>query len=192
MQWACFWHEVWFNSSHYHWVYVLFFSSPTANETRCWITEGVSMKEQRWLQQSHMDVGTPWAFLYDAAELSAHHAILCVCTWHLLLWYLVNTHYLRWWKRDHFSYSFFFSPLHTPVCGADTTQSSPACTRSGWRLPDPPHFNWWKTELGISIPKTPGDFSCNLVKENRKKKVEQHFIQCAASEPMACFVPLWW
>lgn len=70
MQWACFWHEVWFNSSHYHWVYVLFFSSPTANETRCWITEGVSMKEQKWLQQSHMDVGTPWAFLYDAAELS--------------------------------------------------------------------------------------------------------------------------
>lgn len=70
MQWACFWHEVWFNSSHYHWVYVLFFSSPTANETRCWITEGVNMKEQRWLQQSHMDVGTPWAFLYDAAELS--------------------------------------------------------------------------------------------------------------------------
>lgn len=110
MQWACFWHEVWFNSSHYHWVYVLFFSSPTANETRCWITEGVSMKEQRWLQQSHMDVGTPWAFLYDAAELSAHHAILCVCTWHLLLWYLVNTHYLRRWKRDHFSYSFFFPP----------------------------------------------------------------------------------
>lgn len=192
MQWACFWHEVWFNSSHYHWVYVLFFSSPTANETRCWITEGVSMKEQRWLQQSHMDVGTPWAFLYDAAELSCTPCY-SVCL-HMAPASMIPGKYslLEAVKKRSFLLLLFFSPLHTPVCGADTTQSSPACTRSGWRLPDPPHFNWWKTELGISIPKTPGDFSCNLVKENRKKKVEQHFIQCAASEPMACFVPLWW
>lgn len=74
-----------------------------------------------------------------------------------------------------------FFPLRAPVCEADTTWSWPACTRSGWRLPDPPHFTWWKTELGISILKSPGDFSYNLVKENRKKKVEQCLIQCCAS-----------
>lgn len=133
LQWTCFWCEVWFNSSHYHWVYLLFFPlfSHTANESRCWVTEGVNTEEQRWLQQSRVDVGTPLSLcLWFWVALSAHHTILCICRWHLLVWYLVNTHCFRLWKRDHFSYSSFFSPTYASLRSWHYTKLS--SLHKGW------------------------------------------------------------